>query len=111
MGENLRVMIADLQPTDSLRLDSMLFFGSLSDSELGGLGLPQVWTFQDKYVISDGNNRVAEYARRGAESVDVEFGGDLDVHDVFVAYREEVVGLAQEFSNKGIYSVYDLLRS
>ena len=102
------VKIIDLQPTDQLRTGTLSFLETLSLNEIHELGAPQAWETQEGLLISDGNNRVAVLARKGQETVDVDYNNIHEISNEHTYFKNEITQRAKELRERGIYSFDDL---
>ncbi len=104
------IEIAELQPTDTLRVEVINYYSALSNDEIKAKhGVPQVWQTNRGMLISDGNNRTGIYAKRGAKLIEVDFqDGINNILDCFSEYLEEIVSRAEDLRKQGIFSPHDL---
>lgn len=102
-----RIMrIADLQPTDVLRQESLAYLESLTNEEIKNSGTMQVWETSHGILLSDGNNRTAILAKRGERKVKVDYHNSRGMaEDSFIKVHAE---LAKKLRQRGIYSPMDL---
>jgi len=106
------INILDLQPTDTLRAETMSFLESLSEEEICRLEAPQVWETSEGLLISDGNNRAALFARKNCLRIKVDYCTSEDIVDFRKYYEEEVefvLERAKQLKKQGICTLYDLL--
>ena len=100
--------IAELQPTDTLRLEAQSYFESLSLNEIAKRhGLPQVCETSHGLLISDGNQRTASYAKKKIAKIEVDFQ-QTSIPDYFLDYLNLVISQAEVLRKQGIYSPLDL---
>lgn len=107
----MKIPIRDLQPGDTEEtIEQIKYLSSLSYEDLMiQTPIPQVWKLNDMNLLSDGNKRVRELARRGYLDVEVEFYN----HDhafSFMALLSPEYAKAQELREQGIFNAYDLIR-
>jgi hypothetical protein len=102
--------LSALQPTDILRVESQSHFDRLNIHEIEKrYGIPQVWVVDNIPIISDGNQRAANYAKRGVKEIRVD-KQTTDIPDYFLDYLNLVVSRAEVFRRQGILSPHDLWR-
>ena len=106
-----KVRLCDLQPTHIPRTIPLMFMNSLSEEELRGLGMPQVWfTELDGLLISDGNNKCMVYARRGIKEIEVEYCNEDSPFGFLIDYTG-IRDMARKLRARGIFTPYDLYRT
>ena len=104
-----RIPIIELQPADTLREDVQVYLAEFSIEQVEGIQRPpQVWDIENFRMISDGNNRIAYCASKGAEDVLVEYKGSCPEEFLFIL--EQDIEKARQLRSKGIFSPYDFFR-
>ena len=103
-----QVRIEDLQPTDTLRQETVSFLETLTPEQIKGLGMPQVWETSSGLLISDGNHRAAVLAQQGANSIEVDYNPAKNIPEYLQEFLTEIIKRAKNLTSKSIYSVYDL---
>tara|TARA_Y100000310_G_scaffold300403_1_gene336057 strand:- start:1430 stop:1762 length:333 start_codon:yes stop_codon:yes gene_type:complete len=103
-----KVRISDLQPTDTLRTETVSFLETLTPETIVSMGLPQVWDTSEGLLISDGNHRAAVLASKGHKTMDVDYVNEQEVKLYCSSDLSLVLRRARELMKKGIYSPSDL---
>jgi hypothetical protein len=107
-SEIRKVRLKDLQPTDTVKEETISYLAMLTTEELNALKpMPQVWLFEETMVLSDGNNRSAVLAQRGEQEMLVEYKGHPGEYAFLLAKDIEN---AKRLIDNGITSPYQLLR-
>jgi hypothetical protein len=105
----IRIIDVDvLQPSDLLRVQSQAYLETLNINEIKERhGLPQVWEVDGSFIISDGNQRAANLAKRGVKVIEVDYQG-TQIKDYFLDFLNLVVSRAEALRKQGIYTPRDL---
>lgn len=105
------IKISELQPTDLLRESSQLYLQTLSVNQIERMhGIPQVWETPEGLLISDGNQRTANYAKRKINQIKVDYQ-KTDIPDYFLDCLNLIISRAELLKRQGIYSPQDLWRA
>ncbi len=105
------VLVANLQPIDTLRTQVLSHLESLNTEEIEKIGLPQVWETPMGLIISDGHNRTALLAQRGCKKIRVEYNKTDELSEEYCFFFDIITRAAKQLQSRGIYSVYDLLQA
>lgn len=106
------VNLAELQPTDTLRADTISFLETLTPEQILDIkGQIQVWETNKGLLISDGNNRAAVLVSKGRQKIEVDYISRREAETYCPDFLDTVIGRAESLSSKGILSPYDLWQS
>jgi len=101
-----RLKLKDLQPTDTVRSETVEYLAALTTQEIEELkDNPEVWFFEETLLLLEGNNRSAVLASRGEKEMLVEYRGEPGQYAFLLA---EDVENARKLIAKGITSPYEL---
>ena len=99
------IEIADLQPIDFLRVQSVLYLETL---DIRNLTPPQVWHTQEGMLVSDSNNSLALLARSREKQVEVDYNDARSIREGDDLFIDTINELARQMKKKGVYSPSDL---
>jgi hypothetical protein len=103
------VRIADLQPTDTLRVESVRYLETLPITEMWAKhGIPQVWKINQQMIISDGNQRLATLAKRGEVMTHIDYYEPGKVPAAESEFLQIITERAEQLRKRGVYSPLDL---
>lgn len=103
------VSISDLQPTDTLREESVSYLAALSLEEIEARhGIPQVWETSSGLLVSDGNQRLATTAKRGKMQVLVDYCRPGKIPAGESEFIDLIIERAEQLRKKGVYTPLDL---
>src|SRR3989344_7555354 len=97
-----RFAVERLQPTTALNLTTIIYLSSLSNSKLREKGRPQVLDTDEGLIISDGNNRSADWARRGERFISVEYINAKGVEIYYCELLNVVIICARNMRSSGV---------